>query len=108
MAATRLHNIDGSTGPGSVELIAPGESVRINSILFTNSASSADAVFTLFIQDDPASGTKATSTFTILSNITIPPGASLLLDNPSMINFSEKFGLYCSPSATTTLDVFIN
>ena len=66
----RFHNIIGSTSV-TVELIAPTEdNNNIKSILLTNVHATADATVTLFIQDDPASGT--TSTYNIISTIAIP------------------------------------
>ena len=79
MAFTPYHNIDGSTGV-NVELIAPGEdSGEISSIMITNTHDTADATFTLFIQDQPTSS--AFSTFNIIRKIIIPAGSSLLLDD---------------------------
>jgi len=63
-----FYNITGSTGV-TVELIAPDEVDDILSILLTNVHATADATVTLFIQDDPASGT--TSTYNIIHTIIV-------------------------------------
>ena len=106
MAVTKLHNVDGTSSATAVELVAPGQEVSIRSILISNVRSSNNATIKLFIQNDPTSS--STSTFVILTNTVIPPGTSLLLDDTSMINFSELFGLYITPDSNTIVDVFIN
>ena len=110
MAFTAYHNITGSTGV-DVELIAPGlDAGSINSILMTNTHATADATVSLYIQDDPISGT--TNTFYILSTVAIPSDASLLLDNSSILSFdnhsSSSYGLYLTVGSSDTLDVMIN
>jgi len=109
MAFTAYHNITGSTGI-NVELIAPGDNVGdIQSILIANTHATADATITLFIQDDPASGT--TSTFKLLSTVAIPSDTSLLLDNSSILSFNNSkngYGLYLTVGSSDTLDVLIN
>ena len=103
---TRFHNITGSTGV-TVELITPTEdNNNIKSILLTNVHATADATVTLFIQDDPASGT--TSTYNIISTIAIPSDTALLLDNPSMFSFDDFYGLYITVGSSDTVDVMIN
>ena len=98
-------NITGSSGV-TVELIAPGSANDIKSILLTNVHATADATVTLFIQDDPASGT--TSTFNILSTVAIPSDTALLLDESSIFTYGNKFGLYITVGANDTVDVMIN
>ena len=100
-----FHNITGSTGI-TVELIAPNADVSIKSILLTNVHASNDATVTLFIQDDPTSGT--TSTYNLIHTIAIPADTSLLLDNQSMFAFDEEFGLYITLGSSDTVDVIIN
>ena len=103
---TRFHNITGSTGV-TVELISPIErNTGVKSILLTNIHATADATVTLFIQDDPVSGT--TSTYNIISTIAIPSDTSLLLDNPSMFTFEDYYGLYITVGSSDTVDVMIN
>lgn len=103
-------NITGSTGT-QVELLAPGSGVNnISSILLTNVHATADATVSLFIQDDPASG--STKTFYIIHTIAIPADCSLLLDNSSMLSFpnnrSTGYGLYIVVGSSDTVDVKIN
>ena len=103
---TRFHNITGSTGV-TVELVSPTEdNDGIKSILLTNVHATADATVTLFIQDDPASGT--TSTYNIISTIAIPSDTALLLDNSSMFTFDNFYGLYITVGASDTVDVIIS
>ena len=103
---TRFHNITGSTGV-TVELIKPTEeNTNIKSILLTNVHATADATVTLFIQDDPVSGT--TSTYNIISTVAIPSDTALLLDNPSMLSFEDFYGLYITVGSSDTVDVMIN
>ena len=113
MAFTAYHNITGSTGV-NVELLAPGDGAGdIKSILIANTHATADATVTLFIQDDPSTG--STNTFKLLSTVAIPSDTSLLLDNSSMLSFNNKtgqFGLYIkltqSASETPTVDVILS
>ena len=109
MAFTPYHNITGSTGV-DVELIAPGENVRvIKSIMITNTHATADATVTLFIESDPTAA--AASIFKILSTVAIPSDTSLLLDNSSVLSFdnsSDGYGLYLTVGSSDTLDIMIN
>jgi len=110
MAFTRFHNIDGSSN-STVELIKPGSQVdNIESILITNTHATATATVTLFIQDNPTSGTALT--FKILSTVAIPSDTSLLLNDSSIFRFrnktSDSFGLYITVGGSDTLDVLIN
>ena len=102
---SKFYNITGSTGV-TVELIAPNATNNIKSILLTNVHATADATVTLFIQDDPESGT--TSTYNFLSTVAIPSDTALFLDNPSMFNFDELYGLYITVGSSDTVDVMIN
>ena len=108
MAFTAYHNITGSTGV-SIELLAPGDEINnIKSIVIANTHATADATISLFIQDDPTTGT--TSTFYMLSTVAIPSDTSLLLDNSDMLSFNnstEGFGLYLTVGSSDTLDVLI-
>ena len=102
----RFYNITGSTGV-TVELISPAEdNGGIKSILLTNVHATADATVTLFIQDDPVSGT--TKTYNILSTVAIPSDTVLLLDNPSMFSFEDFYGLYITVGSSDTVDIMIN
>tara|TARA_R100000988_G_C3957434_1_gene144351 strand:+ start:576 stop:890 length:315 start_codon:yes stop_codon:yes gene_type:complete len=102
---SKFYNITGSTGV-TVELIAPDADNNIKSILLTNVHATADATVTLFIQDDPISGT--TSTFNIIHTIAIPADSSLFLDNPTMFRFGTEFGLYITVGGSDTVDVMVN
>ena len=102
----RFYNITGSTCV-TVELISPAEdNGGIKSILLTNVHATADATVTLFIQDDPVSGT--TKTYNILSTVAIPSDTVLLLDNPSMFSFEDFYGLYITVGSSDTVDIMIN
>ena len=106
MAVNRFYNITGSTGV-TVELLEPlANNPNVKSILLTNVHATADATVTLFIQDDPASGT--TSTYNLIHTIAIPADSSLLLDNPTMFRFPGLYGLYITVGSSDTVDVFIN
>ena len=106
MSVNRFYNITGSTGV-TVELLEPlANNPNVKSILLTNVHATADATVTLFIQDDPASGT--TSTFNILSTGAIPSDTALLLDESSIFNYGNKYGLYITVGSSDTVDVMIN
>ena len=103
---SKFYNVTGTTGV-TVELISPTETnANIKSILLTNVHATADATVTLFIQDDPTSGT--TSTYNLIHTIAIPADSSLLLDNSSIFRFDEKYGLYITVGSTDTVDVIIS
>ena len=103
---SKFYNIDGSTAT-TVELVSPsGANAIVKSVLLTNTSTSTTATVTLFIQDDPISGT--TSTYNLIHKIFIPVSSSLLLDEPSIFRFGEKYGLYVQVTNTTTIDVIIS
>tara|TARA_R110000744_G_scaffold356854_2_gene463619 strand:+ start:224 stop:538 length:315 start_codon:yes stop_codon:yes gene_type:complete len=102
---SKYYNIIGSTGV-TVELIAPSVDANVASVLLTNVHATADATVTLFIQDDPESGT--TSTYNFLSTVAIPSDTALFLDNPSMFRFKSIFGLYITVGSSDTVDVTVN
>mgnify|MGYP003131734724 FL=1 len=84
MAFTALHNIDSSVDGQEVELIARGENAgNLKSILLTNIDSAAITV-DLYIFD-ASTGTK----YHLLFGVSLPVGASLLLDNSSMLSFNN-------------------
>ena len=102
----KFYNVTGSTGV-TVELISPTEDNNgIKSILLTNVHATADATVTLFIQDDPVSGT--TSTYNLIHTIAIPADTSLLLDNPSIFRFDDFYGLYITVGSSDTVDIIIS
>ena len=102
---SKFYNVTGSTGV-TVELIAPSVDNNIKSVLLTNVHATADATVTLFIQDDPVSGT--TRTFNIIHTIAIPADSSLFLDNSSVFLFGVEFGLYITVGSSDTVDVIVN
>ena len=109
MSSVKYHNINGTSNP-TVELLKPGAKIgNIESVLITNTRDAASATITLFIQDDPSTGT--TNTFKLLANVSIPVGTSLLLDNSSMFKFDKKsnaYGLYITVGSSDNVDVLIN
>jgi len=102
---SKYYNVIGSNGL-TVELVAPGADANIKSVLVTNVHATADATVTLFIQDDPESGT--TSTYNFLSTVAIPSDTALFLDNPSMFSFKGIYGLYITVGSSDTVDVTVN
>jgi len=102
---SKYYNVTGSTGV-TVELLAPGGTANIRSVLLTNVHATADATVTLFIQDNPESG--ATNTYTFLSTVAIPSDTALFLDNPSMFGFKNVYGLYVTVGSSDTIDVTLN
>ena len=105
--ATLYHNIVGATAADN-ELLAPGAGVTgIRSITITNTHGTDDASFGLFIQDAPESG--ASSTFKIVGKTVLPAGATLLLNDASMLSFdNSKYGLYAQAVSGSTYDIVIN
>ena len=105
--ATLYHNIVGSTTIEN-ELLAPGAGVTgIRSITVTNTHATDEAAFGLFIQDAPESG--ASSTFKIVGKTVLPQGATLLLNDASMLSFDNlKYGLYAQTETGSTYDIVIN
>tara|TARA_R110000765_G_scaffold72147_1_gene140145 strand:+ start:91 stop:405 length:315 start_codon:yes stop_codon:yes gene_type:complete len=102
---SKFYNITGSTGV-TVELIPPAEAADVKSVLITNVHATADATVTLFIEDDPTSGT--TSTHNLIHTIAVPANSSLLLDNPFMFRFSNTFGLYTTVGSSDTVDIMVS
>ena len=103
---SKFYNITGSTGV-TVELVAPASAnIIIKSVLLTNIHNTDTATVSLFVQDDPISGT--TSTYKLINKILIPAASSLLLDESSIFRFSEKYGLYIQVAASDTIDVMIS
>ena len=94
----------------NIELLVPGDGAsNIKSILITNTHATADATVSLFIQDSPTATT--TSTFYMLSTVAIPSDTSLLLDEPTMLEFNNEvggYGLYLTVGNSDTLDIMIN
>jgi len=106
MAATLFHNVTGSTGV-DVQLLAPGDGVNnIRSITITNIHDTANATVALRIYREATA-----KTFFILGKTILPAGTTLLLDNPSHLNFDNSnsgFGLYANVGSSDTVDILIN
>ena len=103
------HNITGSTGVTVTLVSAATEIDPIKNILLTNIHSSADATVSLWLQKNVAGS--STETYYIIKNVTIPVGASLLLDNPDMLNFDNSdngFSLLTTVGSSDTVDIIIN
>jgi len=102
---SKYYNLIGSNSV-TTELVEPGGDANIKSVLITNVHATADATVTLFIQDDPESG--STSTYNFLSTVAIPSDTALFLDNPSMFSFKSLYGLYITVGSSDTVDVTVN
>ena len=102
------HNITGSTGVTVTLVSAATEIDPIKNILLTNIHDSANANVSLFLQDNPPSGT-ATSTFTLIHVVPIPANTALLLDDAPLLSFNGNvYGLYIKVTGSDTVDVLIN
>ena len=99
------YNVTGSTGV-TTELISPSDMYDVKTILLTNVHATADATVTLFIQNDPSSGT--TNTYNIISTIAIPSDTALLLNDSHMFNIPVDYGLYITVGSSDTVDVSIS
>ena len=102
---SKFYNILGSAGVDS-ELIAPGADNNIKAVSIANLHGTNNATVSLFIQDDPTSG--STSTYNIIYKIAIPPASTLFLDDENMFRFGRQFGLYINVGSSDTVDVIIN
>ena len=102
---SKFYNVTGSTGI-TVELIKPAEDVDVKFMSLANVHATAEATVSVFVQDDPSSGT--TSTYKIISTVAIPSDTSLFLNDPAMFKFDESFGLYITVGSSDTVDVMIN
>jgi|TARA_R110000744_G_scaffold4375_2_gene15903 hypothetical protein len=105
MAINRFFNITGSTGV-TTELMAPFSGGGIKSMLLANIHASANATVTIFIEDQPTTGTS--NKFNIITAVTIPTGSSLVLEAADIPNIPDKFGVYITVAASDTVDVIIN
>jgi len=106
MAINRFYNIIGSTGV-TVELLAPFSQVNnIKSIIIANTHDSDAATVTLFIEDQPTSGTS--NTFNIINTLHIPFGTSLVLEDTDIPNIPSKFGTYITVGSTDQVDVLMD
>ena len=106
MVFTPYHNITGSTGVTST-LVDPSENLRaVNSINVSNIHATATATVSVFIQDNPTSGTA--SVYYMVKNVKVPAGVSFMLDESIPLSKgSTKYGLYITVGASDTVDVIM-
>lgn len=101
------YNVLGKSATGgtsnTTELIAPYSGTAVTNINICNIHASADATVTLFIQNDPQSGT--TNTYNFVKSVSIPFNAPLLISIPK---FKDEYGLYITVGASDTVDVILN
>ena len=104
-----FYNVKGSSVTGgqvTTELVAPNTDYNVASLLLVNVHDSADATVTLFVQNDPISGT--TNTYELTHGVAIPSGVSLVLDGATMFRFPSEYGLYITVAANDIVDVTVN
>ena len=107
MAVKRVH-VSGDGDDLTTELIAPGESRRVRSILITNAESNQVNVrISLFIET-PSSTGKAFGTSYIIRNVDMPGGSSILLDDPAVFSLTNEQGLYAACLDNNNLDITIS
>jgi len=102
-----FYNVKGSNvsgGQATTELVPPNQDYNVRSLLLVNLHDSADATVTLFIQNDPISGT--TNTYEITHGIPIPATTSLFLSDG--ISLPGDYGLYISVGNNDLIDVTVN
>tara|TARA_R100001440_G_scaffold67004_1_gene88197 strand:- start:3254 stop:3577 length:324 start_codon:yes stop_codon:yes gene_type:complete len=100
MAFTAFHNINTATDGIDVQLINYGERVSLKSLLLTN-IDSAAITASLYLQDF-STGTK----YYLLYEVSLPVGASLLLDSDDMLKFNNSstgFSLNLTMGSTSDL-----
>ena len=107
MAFTPFHNINTATDGTEIQLVPYGEKAsNIKSVLLTN-IDDAAITASLYLQDF-ATGTK----YYILYGVSLPVGASLLLDSDDMLKFnnsSSGYSLNLTMGSTSDLiNVLIN
>jgi len=95
-------SVTGGTS-NTTELVSPTSEYRISSLTISNVHSSNDATVTLFIQNDPTSG--STKTYNIIKSIAIPAKTTLLFDNPNMLKVPTDYGLYVTVGDNDTVDI---
>ena len=100
MAFTAFHNINTATDGTDIQLINYGERVSLKSLLLTN-IDSAAITASLYLQDF-STGTK----YYLLYEVSLPVGASLLLDSDDMLKFNNSstgFSLHLTMGSTSDL-----
>jgi hypothetical protein len=98
------YNVIGSTAV-TTELISPSSIVEVSAITVCNVHASNDATVTIFIQNDPESGT--TNTYNILKSVAVPAKTTLLLDNDDIFIYDNEYGLYITVGSSDTVDVAV-
>tara|TARA_Y100000401_G_C8324989_1_gene227643 strand:+ start:248 stop:574 length:327 start_codon:yes stop_codon:yes gene_type:complete len=87
MAFTAFHNINSATDGQEIELVEPGDNAsNIKSIVLTN-IDTAAITASLFIYDSDTN-----TKYYLLYEVSLPLGATLLLDNEKMLSFNNEFG----------------
>lgn len=99
-----FYNIAGSSAL-TTEILAPSSGQTVQSVTLTNVHSTNAATVTLFIQDDPTSGT--TKTYNLIYLVNLPAKSALLLNRPELFGFDDNFGLYITVGGSDTLDVIV-
>ena len=100
MAFTAFHSINSATDGTDIQLINYGERVSLKSLLLTN-IDSAAITASLYLQDF-STGTK----YYLLYEVSLPVGASLLLDSDDMLKFNNSstgFSLNLTMGSTSDL-----
>ena len=100
MAFTAFHNINTANDGVDVQLINYGERVSLKSLLLTN-IDNASITASLYLQDF-STGTK----YYLLYEVSLPVGASLLLDSDDMLKFNNSstgFSLNLTMGSTSDL-----
>lgn len=100
MAFAAFHNINTATDGTEIQLINYGERVSLKSVLLTN-IDSAAITASLYLQDF-STGTK----YYLLYEVSLPVGASLLLDSDDMLKFNNSstgFSLNLTMGSTSDL-----
>jgi len=94
------------SGELTQELLAAGESVKVNKISLTNIHADTECSVDLYIEK------KLKGKFYLLKGVDLPIGATLIYDGIQFSNSTGEFGLYIkltkSASETPTVDVIIN
>jgi len=99
------YNIAGSSSV-TTELISPNINRSVSSLTVCNTHASNSASITLFIQNNPTSGT--TNTYNIVKAVVLPAKTTLLFDNEDLFNYNSQYGLYITVGSSDTVDVVIN
>ena len=100
MAFTAFHNINTANDGIDIQLINYGERVSLKSLLLTN-IDNAAITASLYLQDF-STGTK----YYLLYEVSLPVGASLLLDSDDMLKFNNSstgFSLNLTMGSTSDL-----